>query len=129
MLGSSASQMTAAKVMFVIARLPDCARQAPTQYPLTTKLRWRMLQDCSDFRGPNVQIYGSVFHDTNGPNHGQSLTIQWFLLNRICTDTHLLASCGKDSSKKFNWDVDGQKYRVGNVCLFIDNKDRSFRYT
>ena len=28
MLGSSASQMTAAKVMDVIASLPDCARQA-----------------------------------------------------------------------------------------------------
>ena len=35
----------------------------------------------------------------------------------------------KDSSKKFHWDLDGKKYRIGNVCLFIENKDYACRYT
>ena len=35
--GSSASQMTAAKVMEVIARLPDCEDKQLTQYPLTPR--------------------------------------------------------------------------------------------
>ena len=54
-------------------------------------------------------------HDTNGQNHGLRLKIQWSLLNEICTVTHLPR--GKDSSKKFDWDLEGEKYRIGNVCL------------
>ena len=72
-------------------------------------------------------IFGYVFHDTNGPNHGLTLKIQWYLSNDICTDTHLQASCGKDSSKNSYWDLDGKKYTTGNVFLFIENKDFSYR--
>ena len=41
--------------------------------------------------------------------HGQALKIQWFLLNEICKDTHSRDCCGKDSSKKFYLNVDGDK--------------------
>ena len=54
---------------------------------------------------------------------------QWFLLNEISTDTHLRDSFGSDSLKKFYWNLDGKKYRVGNVFLFIENKDYSNRNT
>ena len=37
----------------------------------------------------------------------------------ICTDNRLLASRGKDTLRKFDWNLDGKKYRIGNVCLFI----------
>ena len=47
--GSSASQMTAAKVMDVLARLPDCARK-------TSSKKWRMLPDCSEFKNQSVLI-------------------------------------------------------------------------
>ena len=41
--GSSASQMTAAKVMEVIARLPGCAgQQQQTLYQLTLRSKWKM---------------------------------------------------------------------------------------
>ena len=40
--GSSASQMTAAKVMDVIARSRGCAGQAALQYQLTPKSKWKM---------------------------------------------------------------------------------------
>ena len=43
--------------------------------------------------------------------------MQWFLLNEICTDTHLLDCCGTDSSRKFCGNLDGKKYRIGNVYL------------
>ena len=49
----------------------------------------------------NVHENGFVFHDTSGRNHGQTLKIQCFFLNEICTDTHLLDSCGNDSSRNF----------------------------
>ena len=44
--------------------------------------------------------------------------MQWFLLNEICTDTHLLDCCGTDSSRKFCGNLDGKKYRLGNVYFF-----------
>ena len=49
----------------------------------------------------------------------QALEIQLFSLNEMCTYTHLLVSCGKDSSKKLCWNLDGRKYQIGNVCSFI----------
>ena len=71
------------------------------QHQPTPMLKWKILPDCSKFLSQNVQTYGYVFHDLHGPNPGQSLKIQWFLLNEICTDTHLRDYCGKDSSRKF----------------------------
>ena len=38
------------------------------------------------------------------------------------------ASCVKEKLRKFCWELDGEKYRIGNVCLFIENKDYSYRY-
>ena len=43
--GSSASQMTAAKVMVVISRLPRCAGQAADAVPAKTQVRMNMLQN------------------------------------------------------------------------------------
>ena len=61
---------------------------------------------------------GYAVHDTDDQNHGHILKIQWFLLNEICTDTHLLASCGGYSSRKFSSNLDGKK--VPNCeCLFV----------
>ena len=66
---------------------------------------------------------GTSSTNTNGPIHGQILKIQWFTLNEICTDTHLLASCGKDSSKLFRWHLDGEEYRIVSTeqedCSFL----------
>ena len=45
--GSSASQMTAAKAMDVVARLPACAGQAAEPVLACTQVKWRMLQNCS----------------------------------------------------------------------------------
>ena len=58
----------------------------------------------------SFQIYGYVFHDMNDPNLGQTSKTQWFFSNEICTDTHSLDYCGKDSSRKFWWDLDGKQY-------------------
>ena len=42
--GSSASQMTAAKVMDIISRLPGCAGQAADAVSAKTQVKWKMLQ-------------------------------------------------------------------------------------
>ena len=59
-------------------------------------------------------MFGYVFHDTNGQN-GITLIDLQFLLRETYTDTHLLVICGKGSSKKFCWNLDGKKYRFENV--------------
>ena len=43
--GSSASQMTAAKVMDIISRLLGCAGQAADAVSAYTQLKWKMLQN------------------------------------------------------------------------------------
>ena len=126
--GSSASQMTAAKVMDVIANYLIVQDKPPTQYPLTPMSKWRTLQGCSKCQRQSVQIYGYVFHDTCGSNHGQTSKTPFFSTEN-CTDTRLPASCGKESSEKFCWDLDGKKYRIGNVFLFTGTKDCSYLYT
>ena len=80
-------------------------------------------------QSPNVQTYGYVFHDTNGPNRGRTLKALWILLNEICIVTHLPDCCGKDNLKKLSWDLDGKKYRIGNVFVLIGSKDCSCRFT
>ena len=42
---------------------------------------------------------------------------------------HLLASCGKENLRKFNWNLAGKKYPIGSASLFTENKDYSYRYT
>ena len=76
--GSSASQMSAARVMGVIARSPDCDGQAADAVSAYIQVKnWRMLPDCSKFQKRNVLMFGYVFHDTNGQNHGKVLKIPW----------------------------------------------------
>ena len=56
--------------MDVIARLPDSDGQAADAVSANTQVRWRMLPDCSEFQSQNVQTFGYVYQNTNGPNHG-----------------------------------------------------------
>ena len=119
--GSSSSQMTAAKIMDVIARLPGCDGQAADAVSANTQVKWEVLPDCSKFNNRNVRMLGYVFHHTKGQNHGETSKIPWYLSNDTCTVIRLLASCGKDTLRKFYWDLDGKKYRIGNVWSFIGN--------
>ena len=87
--GSSASQMTAAKVMDVIAKLLDCDGQAADAVSAYTREKnGGRPKVAKKAKSQNVQMYGYVFHDTRGQNLGQTLKTRWFLLNEICTDTH-----------------------------------------
>ena len=74
--GSSPSQVTAATVMDVIARLPDCARQAADLVSAYTQVKMgdapRLLQipmsECPDI--------WTRLHDTSGPNLCPTLKTQ-----------------------------------------------------
>ena len=78
---SSASEVTAAKVMDVIARLPGCDGQAAHAVSGYTQVKMedapRLLKN-SQIR--NVQVSGYVFHDTKWPK-------SWRGIQDPCDDT------------------------------------------
>ena len=53
---------------------------------LTPRSKWKMHQNYWKFQNRNVQIFGYVCQNTHGPNHGPVWKIQWFFLNKFCTD-------------------------------------------
>ena len=97
------------KVIHVIARLPGCAGQAePTQYQLTPRSK---MEDAPKL----LKIPKSECPDKwiRLPRHKwQTFKTRWFLLNEICTDTHLAASCGRDSEL-------GMFVRASKARLFL----------
>ena len=83
--GSSASQMTAAKVMDIISGLPGCAGQAAVAVSAKTQIKkWRMHPNYGKLQNRNVQTFGFVYL-TNGLSHGPVWKTQSFLLSEICT--------------------------------------------
>ena len=61
--GSSASQMTAAKVMDIISRLPGCAGQAADAVSANTQVKLEDVPRLKKIQNRNVQMFGYVFHD------------------------------------------------------------------
>ena len=70
--GSSASQMTAAKIMNVIAGLPVCDGQAADAVSAYTQVKLEDAPRLLKIPNPNVQMFGYDIHDTIGQNHGKN---------------------------------------------------------
>ena len=72
--GSSASQMTAAKVMDFISRLPGCAGQAGDAVSAFTQVK---MEDAPKLlkksQNRSVQTFGFVYHDTKWPKSWSSM--------------------------------------------------------
>ena len=63
----------------------DAQDKQQTQYQLTPRSKWKMLPNCWKFRSQNDQVFGFLFQNTDGRNHGPVWKTQSFLLNEICT--------------------------------------------
>ena len=120
--GSSTSQVTAAKVMDVIARLPDCDGQAADAVSAYTH---RKMEDA-----PTLQKVQSECSDVwirlpphKWRNPWQTWKIPWYLSNEICMASAYQDFYGKDNSRKFCWNFDWKKYQIGNV-FFVHRKQR-----
>ena len=84
--GSSASQMTAAKIMDIISRLPGCDGQSSRRsIGLFGSENGRCSQIIKKIKIGVSRHFGFVYHDTNGQNHGPVWKTQSFLLSGICT--------------------------------------------
>ena len=99
--GSSASQMTAAKIMDIISRLPGCDRQAADAVSAYTQVDMEDAQKLlKKTQNRSVQTFGFVYHDTNGLNHRPAWKTQSFLLNAICTVILWQGYYGKGNLRK-----------------------------
>ena len=124
---SSVSQLTAAKVMDVLVRLPRCAGQAADAVSAYTQVKMEDAPKLLNFPKSECPDILVRLPRHKWPKSWSNIEDPVVLSNEICTDTHLQASCWKDSSTKLCWDLDGKKCRIGNVFLFIGNKDCSSR--
>ena len=62
--GSSASQMTAAKIMDIISRLPGCNGQAADAVSAHTQVKLDDAHKLQKIQNRNVRTFGFVYHDT-----------------------------------------------------------------
>ena len=124
--GSSASQMTAAKIMDIISRLPGCDGQAADAVSAYTQVKMEDAHKLFKIPNRSVQTFGFVYHDTNGQNHGPVWKTQSFLLSEICTVILWQDYCGKGNLRKFYCNMAGRKFQIGNVSLYIVKKDYSY---
>ena len=93
----------------------------PTQYQLALKAK---MEDAPKL----LKIPKSECPDTwirlgrhKWPKSWSDIEEPVVLLER-CTDTHLPDYCREDNLRNFCWDLDGKKYQVGNVSLFIEKR-------
>ena len=83
--GSSASQITAARVMDIISRLPGCAGQGADAVSAYTQVKMEDAHDVIEKSQIGMSRHlDFVYHDTNGLNHGPVWKIQSFFLKGIC---------------------------------------------
>ena len=122
--GSSAFQMTAAKAMDVISRLPGCAGQAADAVSAYTQVKMEDAPNYWKFPNRNVQTYGFVYHETNGQNHGPVWKTQLFLLSGICTV--ILQQDFYGNLRKSCWNMVGWRFPIGNAYSYTVKKDYSY---
>ena len=103
---------------------PDCQDaqdKQQTQYPLKLRSEWKMLPNYWKFPNRNVQIFGFVYHDTNGPNHDPVLKTQLSLLNGFCTVIFWQDKYGNGNLRKC-YNTVGKKFQIGNAL--VDNREK-----
>ena len=63
----------------------DAQDKEQTQYQLTPSSKWKMHRRYWKFQSQNVQIFGYVYRNANGQNHGPVWKTQSIFLSEICT--------------------------------------------
>ena len=110
--GSSASQVTAAKIMDIISRLPGCDGQAADAVSAHTQENMEDAHKLLKIPNRSVQTFGFVYHDTNGQNHGPVWKTQSFLLSEICMVILWQDYYGKSNLRKSYCNMAGRQFRT-----------------
>ena len=113
--GSSASQMTAAKVMDIFSRLPGCAGQAADPVSAYTQVKMEDAHNYWKFPDRNVQIFGYVYQSTKWPKSWSSMEDPVVPLERNLYGHPLAGLLWERQFEKillkYGWD----KFQIGNV--------------
>ena len=119
--GSSASQMTAAKVMDIISRLRGCSGQAADAVSAYTQVKMEdapTLLKIPKSECPDIWIRLPQHKWTKS---WSSMEDQSFLSKRFCTVTLWQDSSGKGNLRKFYWNTVGKSFKLG---MFFVNRAR-----
>ena len=73
-------------------------------------------------KSQNVQIFGYVYQNTHGQNHGPLWKTQSFRLNEVWTVILWQDYYGKCNSRKFHLNTVGKEIRIGNACVSNEKK-------
>ena len=123
---SSASQMTAAKVMDTISKLPGCAGQAADAVSSYTQVKMEdapTLLKIPKSECPDIWI--RLPKHKWPKKHGPVWKTQLFLFSGICTVILWQDYCGNGNVRKFYWNTVGKK--VPNwECLFVKREKGRF---
>ena len=115
--GSSASQMTAAKIMDIISRLPGCDGQAADAVSAHTQVEMEdahKLLKIPKWKCPDIWI--TSYDDTNGQNHGPVWKTQSFLLKGIYMVILWQHYHGKGTLRKSYRSTVGWRFPIRNAC-------------
>ena len=143
---SWAWQMTAAKVMEIISRLPGCAGQAADAVSAYTQVK---TEDAPRLLHNSIVKMSRCMDTSSTTQVAQILVAHWRPSGSSWTKllrSHQLHSCRKDCCSAGTWipvcrplvekTMWGSsirtwmgKIRIWNVCLFIEDKDYSYRCT
>ena len=125
--GSSASQMTAAKIMDVIERLPGCAGQATDAVSVYTQAKNGRCSQIFE----NSQIGMSRHLDSSTTTPMAKIMVQYGRSSRSSWTEVVRSSSGRTIMGKAIWENPietrlGEKFSTGNVSLSTNNKDYSY---
>ena len=122
---SSTFQMTAAKIMDIISRLPDCDGQTTDAISAYTQAKNGR---CSQiFENSQIGVHLDSSTTTQMAkimvHHGRSNRSPWkeFCMVIFWQDCH-----GKSNLTISCWNAAGRKFTIGNVSLFIVKRDHSY---
>ena len=121
--GSSASQMTAAKIMDIISRLPGCDGQAADAVSACTQVKMEdahKLLFIPKSECPDIWIR---LPRHKWPKSWSSMEDPVVPLERNLYGHFWQDYCGKGNLWKSDWNMDGRKFKIGNASLFIVKKD------
>ena len=125
-LGSSASQLKAAKVMDIISRCLVAQDKQQTQYLLIPRSK---MEDAPKLLNiPKIgksRHWGFVYHDTSGQNHGPVWKTQSSSWKEYVWSSSSRTVMGKAIGKSY-WNMAGENSKLGMSLLFIVKKGLSY---
>ena len=124
--GSSASQMTAAKIMDIISRLPGCDGQAADAVSAYTRVKMENVPKLLKIPKSECPDIGIRLPRHKWPKSWSSIEDQSFLLNEIYMVIFWQDCYGKGNSRKFYYSTVGKRFPIGNACSYIVKKDYSY---